>query len=95
MVSIGVVDDGSLYHGYHGWRWCYGVSTRSFVSVSWDRITLSRDVTLVSGLAQIHTAQPVGTLTTEDKDAVDLFGKCATSMEHKGFQVSPLTPLGL
>lgn len=62
MVCIGVVDDGSLCHSYRGWRWCYGVSTRSSVTVSRDFIILSRAITLVSGLAEIHTAQPVGTM---------------------------------
>lgn len=94
MVSIGVVDDGSLCHSCRGWHWCYGVSTRSFVPVSQDLLTLSRAVTLVSGLAEVRAAQPVGDTAGDRRQRICLVS-CATSVEHKGFQVSPLYPWGL
>lgn len=93
MVSIGVVDDGSLCHSCRGWRWCYGVSTRSFVSVSQDLVTLSRAVTLVSGLAEMHAAQLVGD-TAGDKEAVNLFGKLCYFRGAQRFSSLAPVPLG-
>lgn len=93
MVSIGVVDDGSFCHSCRGWRWCYGVSTRSFVPVSQDLLTLSRAVTLVSGLAEVRAAQPVGD-TAGDRDAANLFGKLCYLRGAQRFSSLAPVPLG-